>query len=99
MKVVFSDVADFLDELNKADTKLVRVTGKQNAINNGVSELFLRAGFLVGENLNELTQYCGETFQGNHSTGMLDQYKAVESEIREACKAQGVEVRGGEYDG
>ncbi len=99
MKVSFSDVSDFLDELEREETKVVRVTGKQHSINNGVSEMFLIAGFLVGENLNELTQHCGETFQGDKSNEMLGQYEAFENEIREFCKTQGIEVRGGEYDG
>lgn len=99
MKVSFSDVCDFLNELEREKTKIVRVTAKEQPINNGTSEMYLRAGFLVGENLNELNQYCGETFQGNKSNEMRENYESLENEIREFCKAQGIEVRGGEYDG
>lgn len=99
MKVSFSEVSDFLDELGREEVQLVRITPTGRAINNGTSELFLRAGFLVGENLNELTQHCGETFQGDQSTEMLDQYKLFENEINEFCEAHDIEVRSGEYDG
>lgn len=99
MKVSFSNVCDFLNEIEREETKIVRITVKEQAINNGVSEMFLVAGFLVSESLNELTQYCGQTFQGDESNEMLKQYEAFENEIREFCKAQGIEVRSGEYDG
>ena len=98
MKVIFNDISGFLNELEREETKIVRITAKEQAINNGVSEMFLVAGFLVGENLNELTQYCGQTFQGDESNEMLKQYKTFENEIREFCETQDIEVRGGEYD-
>ena len=97
MKVVFSDVAEFLDELRKVETEIVRVTPKQQAINNGVSELFLRAGFLVNEDLNELTQSCGEAWTGSDEASR--QYDTCEAVISNACNEKGIEVRGGEYDG
>ena len=99
MKVVFDHVPDFLNELKRVETILVRIHPRKQAINNGVSEMFLRAGFIAGGDLNELTQHCGETFHGDESNEMLDQYKSLEDEIREFCKAGGIEVRGGEYDG
>ncbi len=99
MKVTFGDISDFLVELEREETNVVRVTTKEQAINNGTAELFLRAGFLVGDNLNELTQYCGETFQGNESNQMTEQYKVYEKDIREFCEAHDIDVRGGEYDG
>jgi len=97
MKVVFNNFAEFLDELRKVETEYVRVTAKEQAVNDGVSELFLRAGFLVGEDLNELTQCCGETWKGNSEAEM--KYEACEIVINDVCKEKGIEVRGGEYDG
>ncbi len=99
MKVNFIEMPDFLNELERVETLLVRITPKQQAVNNGVSEMFLRAGFVAGGDLNELTQHCGETYQGDQSNEMQDQYKAFGDEIREFCKAKGIEDRGGEYDG
>ncbi len=98
MKVIFSDMAEFLDELQKVETECVRITAKEQVINNGVSELHLRAGFLVGEELSELTECCGEILAGDASKAS-EQYEACEAVINDVCKEQGVEVRGGEYDG
>lgn len=99
MKACFSEISEFLDELGKEETKIVRITAKEKSINNGTSELFLLSGFTVGENLNELNQYCGETYVGDESNEMIEQYKAFENEIQEFCEAHDIEVRGGEYDG
>ena len=99
MKSSFSGVSDFLDELGREEVEFVRITPTERAINNGVSELSLRAGFVVGENLNELNQCCGETYQGNESSEVEERYEAFENEIKEFCEAHDIGIRCGEYDG
>lgn len=97
--VEFTSVEAFLADLDEdadlvADVVRVEiVTQKQNE---GVSDVFVRAGFVVGESRRQLVLHCGEEWKPSGGGGR-EQAEQVVAELTERVKQRNIEVRAGGF--
>lgn len=103
MRIEFDNLEAFLDEIKAelADTEVshcVRVTAETQDVNNGVTQVFLKAGFLPNDTLRELRLYCGEDWAGGGADGSRE-FKQLLDQLDTACAKMKVTVRGGVYRG
>lgn len=97
--VEFNSLQDFLTELaldaQKVDDKQVRCCVATQPQNEGVSDVFVRAGFMVNGNRMHVAEKCGELWAGDrgehHNAGELT------AAIADTCRELGLELRGGEF--
>lgn len=91
-----SFVADMDADADRIDGGIVRVEIAMQAQNDGVSDVFVRAGFLVEGSRRQLVLNCGEHWKPRGGGGIDNANKAV-SELAERINGRGLEMRAGGF--
>ena len=97
--VEFSSVEAFLADLDEdADliADVVRVEIVTQKVNEGVSDVFVRAGFVVDSSRRQLVLHCGEEWKPSGGGGR-EQAEKVVSDLTKRVKERSIEVRAGGF--